>query len=79
MKNILKTFSNLMGYDSGYYGYLYSQSFAKCMFEEKFKDHKLDPIVGTEYRNKIIALGNTKDFMELMVDFKDIIRQMMLL
>lgn len=65
----LQTFGHLMGYDSGYYGYLYSQSFAKCMFEEKFKDHELDPIVGMEYRSKIIAPGNTKDFMDLMIDF----------
>jgi Zn-dependent oligopeptidase len=65
----LQTFGHLMGYDSGYYGYLYSQSFAKCMFEEKFKDHELDPSVGIEYRNKIIAPGNTRDFMDLMVDF----------
>lgn len=65
----LQTFGHLMGYDSGYYGYLYSQSFAKCMFEEKFKDHELDPVVGMEYRNKIIAPGNTKEFMDLMIDF----------
>ena len=65
----LQTFGHLMGYDSGYYGYLYSQSFAKCMFEEKFKDYELDPVIGLEYRNKIIAPGNTKDFMELMIDF----------
>ena len=58
-----------MGYDSGYYGHLYSRSFAKCMFEEKFKDHELDPVVGMEYRRKIIAPGNTKDFMDLMIDF----------
>lgn len=65
----LQTFGHLMGYDAGYYGYLYSQSFAKCMFEEKFKDHELDPVVGMEYRNKIIAPGNTQDFMDLMIDF----------
>lgn len=39
------------------------------MFEEKFKDRELDPVVGMEYRNKIIAPGNTKDFMDLMIDF----------
>jgi len=65
----LQTFGHLMGYDSGYYGYLYSQSFAKCMFDEKFKDHELDSNVGMEYRNKIIAAGNTRDFMDLMIDF----------
>lgn len=65
----IQTFGHLMGYDSGYYGYLYSQSFAKCMFEEKFKGHELDSVVGMEYRNKIIAPGNTRDFMELMIDF----------
>jgi Zn-dependent oligopeptidase len=65
----LQTFGHLMGYDSGYYGYMYSKSFAKCMFEEKFKEHELDPVIGMEYRNKIIAPGNTKDFMDLMIDF----------
>jgi Zn-dependent oligopeptidase len=65
----LQTFGHLMGYDSGYYGYLYSESFAKCLFEEKFKDHELDPNVGIEYKNKIMAPGNTRDFMDLMIDF----------
>ena len=65
----LQTWGHLMGYESGYYGYLYSQSFAKCMFEEKFKDHELDPDIGMQYRNKIIAPGNTKEFMDLMIDF----------
>lgn len=65
----LQTFGHLMGYDSGYYGYLYSQSFAKCMFEEKFKDHEMDSNVGMQYRNKIIAPGNTREFMDLMIDF----------
>jgi thimet oligopeptidase len=64
-----QTFGHLMGYQAGYYGYLYSKVFAVCMFEEKFKDHELDPVVGMEYRNKIIAPGNTKDFMDLLVDF----------
>ena len=65
----IQTFGHLMGYQAGYYGYLYSKVFAVCMFEEKFKDHELDPVVGMEYRNKIIAPGNTKDFMELLIDF----------
>ena len=39
------------------------------MFDEKFKDHELDPVIGMEYRNKIIAPGNTKEFMDLMIDF----------
>ncbi len=65
----IQTFGHMMGYDSGYYGYLYSKSFAKCMFEEKFKDHELDPVVGMEYRNKITAPGNTREFMDLMIDF----------
>jgi Zn-dependent oligopeptidase len=65
----IQTFGHLMGYESGYYGYLYSQSFAKCMFEEKFKEHELDPVIGMEYRNKITAPGNTKEFMDLMIDF----------
>ena len=64
-----QTFGHLMGYQAGYYGYLYSKVFAVCMFEEKFKGHELDPVVGMEYRNKIIAPGNTKDFMDLLIDF----------
>jgi Zn-dependent oligopeptidase len=65
----IQTFGHLMGYDSGYYGYLYSKSFAKCMFEEKFKGHELDSSVGIRYRNKIIAPGNTREFLDLMIDF----------
>lgn len=65
----VQTFEHLMGYQAGYYGYLYSKSFAVCMFEEKFKNHELDPIIGMEYRKKIIAPGNTREFMDLMIDF----------
>ena len=65
----IQTFGHLMGYEAGYYGYLYSKVFAVCMFEEKFKNRELDPVVGMEYRNKIIAPGNTKDFMDLLIDF----------
>lgn len=65
----IQTFGHLMGYQAGYYGYLYSKCFAVCMFEEKFKGHELDPEVGMQYRHKIIAPGNTRDFMDLMIDF----------
>jgi Zn-dependent oligopeptidase len=68
--NQVATFGHLMGgYDAGYYGYLISETFAANMFFQKFKGHELDPIVGMEYRTKILQPGSSKDGMDLLIDF----------
>lgn len=67
----IQTFNHIFNssYDAGYYGYMYSESIALCLFDEKFKDKELDPTVGMEFREKILAKGNTSEFMTLVNDF----------
>ncbi len=67
--NILGSFSHIIGgYDSGYYGYLWSKVFAIDLFS-KFKDNILDQKLGLELRNKILAVGGVKSGYEMMEDF----------
>lgn len=63
-------FGHLMGgYDSGYYGYLWSEVFACDMYYSKFKKDPLDSKVGVEYKTKVIGPGGSRDAMESLKDF----------
>lgn len=63
-------FGHIMGgYDSGYYGYLWSEVFATDMYYTKFKANPLDAKVGVEYRDKVIGRGGSRDQMESLRDF----------
>lgn len=56
------SFGHVMGgYDSQYYGYLYSKVFAIDMFNKCKKEGLLNPKVGKEYRDVILAPGGTRD------------------
>lgn len=56
------TFGHLMGgYDSGYYGYLWSKVFAEDMFTVFEKAGLTSPKAGEKYRMWILARGNTAD------------------
>jgi thimet oligopeptidase len=64
------TFGHLMGgYDSGYYGYLWSEVFAQDMFTRFEGQNILSPKVGARYRKLVLEPGNTKPAMDLLVDF----------
>lgn len=63
-------FGHLMGgYDSGYYGYLWSEVFACDMYYSKFKNDPLNSKVGVEYKTKVIGPGGSRDAMESLKDF----------
>lgn len=63
-------FGHLMGgYDSGYYGYLWSEVFACDMYYTKFKADPLNSTVGYEYKTKVIGPGGSRDAMESLKDF----------
>lgn len=63
-------FGHIMhGYEAGYYGYMWSRVYATDMFESKFKDHELDPVLGKELRDKILSHGYLRDSMESLEDF----------
>lgn len=63
-------FGHLMGgYDSGYYGYLWSEVFACDMYYSKFKKNPMDSNVGYEYKTKVIGPGGSRDAMVSLKDF----------
>ncbi|KAI9272797.1 hypothetical protein BDA99DRAFT_499221 [Phascolomyces articulosus] len=64
------SFGHLMGgYDSGYYGYMWSKVFSSDMFFTKFEADTLSAETGYSYRKCILEKGGSKDGMDLLVDF----------
>jgi thimet oligopeptidase len=65
-------FGHLMGgYDAGYYGYLWSKVYAEDMFTKFEKGGLLNPKIGGEYRQHILAKGNEEEAMALLREFLD--------
>ena len=62
-------FGHLMGYDAGYYGYLWSEVYAADIFTRFRHEGVTDPKVGMEYRKKILEVGGSRDEMESVKDF----------
>ncbi|XP_075528899.1 thimet oligopeptidase-like [Dermacentor variabilis] len=69
--NFAANFSHLMsGYDSRYYGYLWSEVYSMDLFETRFKKEGiLNPKTGMDYRKQILEAGATKDAEELLRNF----------
>ncbi|ETO32763.1 hypothetical protein RFI_04352 [Reticulomyxa filosa] len=69
--NTLSSFGHLAGgYDSAYYGYLWSEVYSLDMFYTRFGEEKLfDKKAGFEYRTKILAHGGSKDALDMLKDF----------
>ena len=65
------TFAHLTGgYESKYYGYLWSQVFAADMFATRFeKEGIFCPTVGADYRRHILEPGGTMDAEEMLRNF----------
>ncbi len=57
------SFGHLMGYDAGYYGYLWSKVYAQDMFSLFEKKGILDPELGRRYRATILEPGRGRDEM----------------
>jgi len=57
------------GYQAGYYGYIWSEVYARDMFHTHFKKNPLDKVKGMLYREKILKPGSSKDAKDLLIDF----------
>ncbi|KDR83280.1 hypothetical protein GALMADRAFT_239146 [Galerina marginata CBS 339.88] len=62
-------FSHLIGYDAGYYGYMYSNVFAADMYATVFKADPLDSVRGKLYRDKVLQPGGSRNALEIVQDF----------
>lgn len=64
------SFDHLMGgYDSGYYGYLWSEVYASDMYTRFEKEGLLNSSTGRDYRKTILEQGGSKDPMQLVKSF----------
>lgn len=63
------SFGHLMGYDAGYYGYLWSKVYAEDMFSRFKAEGVLNPVLGRRYRTEILERGSSRDEMESLKAF----------
>lgn len=62
-------FDHLMGYDAGYYGYMWSKVFGDDMATRFKKEGFLNKKVGADYRRWILEKGSSEDEMKLVEKF----------
>ena len=64
-------FGHLMtGYSAGYYGYLFSQSYASNIYHKMFTDKcVLDGELGMRYRRMLLEVGSSVDSVEQLAKF----------
>ncbi|MDD4820290.1 MAG: M3 family metallopeptidase [Flavobacteriales bacterium] len=58
------------GYSAGYYAYLWAEVLDADAFESFVQNGIFDPATAKAFRTKMLSKGNTKDAMELFMDFK---------
>lgn len=57
------------GYAAGYYSYLWTEVLAVNVADCFEKRGALNPEVGQDFRNKVLSRGNTKEQLQLFIDF----------
>lgn len=62
-------FGHLVGYQAGYYGYMWSQVYAQDMLTPFLEKGLLNPDAGMAYRKKILARGGTMDEFDMIKDY----------
>lgn len=65
----LASFGHLIGYENGYYGYLWSKVFALDMFSRFAEGGVLSPAVGARYRRAVLETGSSRPEMDSLRDF----------
>jgi thimet oligopeptidase len=63
------SFGHLMGYDAGYYGYLWAKVYAQDMFSRFEREGLLSRSVGRAYRDEVLAPGATVEPDQLVRRF----------
>lgn len=66
--NILANWTHMFGYDSSYYGYLWSKVYAIDLFSF-FKSNPMDKELGLRLREEILSKGGSLDGMDLLRNF----------
>ena len=66
--NMMANWGHLFGYDSSYYGYLWSQVYAIDLFSF-FKDNELNQELGLKLRKEILSKGGALDGDVLLYNF----------
>ena len=68
--NHLGAFGHLLGgYDAAYYGYLWADIIGDDLFSRFEKEGVLSKSVGVEYKEKILAVGGSKNAETMVEDF----------
>jgi thimet oligopeptidase len=62
-------FGHLFGYDAGYYGYLWAKVFGDDMFSRFEAEGVTSPVVGGEYRRRVLERGGSVDAGRLLREF----------
>lgn len=64
------SFGHLMGgYEAGYYSYLWSEVISCDFFSEFEKNGILNPVIGSKYRDLVLARGGSIDETKIVKDF----------
>ncbi len=61
-------FGHLVGYEAGYYGYLWSSVYAQDMWS-RFADNPMNPEVAMEYRRLVLGPGGSRPALDLVRAF----------
>jgi thimet oligopeptidase len=62
-------FGHLMGYEAGYYSYLWAEVYAQDMFSVFEEKGILDKESGRRFRDIILARGSSQDELSLVKEF----------
>lgn len=63
------SFGHLVGYEAGYYGYLWSLVYAADMFSRFESEGIMNPETARDYRRKVLARGGTVPALQMVTEF----------